>query len=76
MDGDEDAIDYNDDDQKTKTSHLILIVLKYDDDRRWWETEVESYDSELNKNYSRWWFGWCWGVVEEDDDDWRIESND
>lgn len=27
MDGDEDAIDYNDDDQKTKTSHLILIVL-------------------------------------------------
>ena len=54
MDGDEDAIDYSDDDPEDEDFTPESSDLEYDeenpDDEK---SEVESYDSEINENYSR-----------------------
>ena len=50
MDGDEDAIDYNDDDPEDENFTPDSDSLEYDDDSEDDEkAEVESYDSELNE---------------------------
>lgn len=50
MDGDEDAIDYNDDDPEDDDYATETEVIEYDEDNPDDEqSEVESYDSELNE---------------------------
>lgn len=50
MDGDEDAIDYNDDDPEDDDYEDETEIIEYDEDNPDDEkSEVESYDSELNE---------------------------
>ncbi|MDY5974589.1 DNA-directed RNA polymerase subunit delta [Streptococcus hyovaginalis] len=65
MDGDEDAIDYNDDDPEDEDYTDEASDIEYDeenpDDEK---SEVESYDSELN------------GIIADDDVDEDVELNE
>lgn len=50
MDGDEDAIDYNDDDPEDEDSYEADPALNYDEDNPDDEkSEVEAYDAEINE---------------------------
>ena len=56
MDGDEDAIDYNDDDPEDEEVYEADPALSYDeenpDDEK---SEVEAYDAEITKSYQMIW---------------------
>ena len=77
MDGDEDAIDYNDDDPEDENFTPDSDSLEYDDDSEDDEkAEVESYDSELNEIIPDDDLDDVELSEEDDDDDYEDESND
>ena len=77
MDGDEDAIDYNDDDPEDENFTPNSDSLEYDDDNDDDEkAEVESYDSELNEIIPDDDLDDVELSEEDDDDDYEDESND
>ena len=77
MDGDEDAIDYNDDDPEDENFTPDSASLEYDDDSEDDEkAEVESYDSELNEIIPDDDLDDVELSEEDDDDDYEDESND
>ena len=77
MDGDEDAIDYNDDDPEDENFTPDSDSLEYDDDSADDEkAEVESYDSELNEIIPDDDLDDVELSEEDDDDDYEDESND
>ena len=77
MDGDEDAIDYNDDDPEDENFTPDSDSLEYDDDSADDEkAEVESYDSELNEIIPDDDLDDVELSEEDDDDDYEDESSD
>ena len=77
MDGDEDAIDYNDDDPEDENFTPSSAILEYDNDNEDDENaEVESYDSELNEIIPDDDLDDVELSEEDDDDDYEDETND
>lgn len=65
MDGDDDAIDYSDDDPEDDDYHALTSDLEYGDDNPDDEkSEVDSYDSELNE------------IIPDDDLDEDVDLNE
>ncbi len=49
MDGDEDAIDYNDDDPEDEEVYEEIQLFHMMKKTRWWKERSRSYDAEINE---------------------------